>query len=45
MEKDLLPAVGKESMRVVSESMPSSNKGSMGIMFGEPIYIITIYII
>jgi hypothetical protein len=35
MEKDLLPAAGKESMGVISNAM-SLNKGSMGIVFWEP---------
>jgi hypothetical protein len=41
VEKDLLPAVGKESMRVISKAMPPLNKRSMGILFEEPIHIHT----
>jgi hypothetical protein len=39
VEKDLLPAIGKESTGVISKVMSSPNKGSMGILFREPIHI------
>jgi hypothetical protein len=39
VEKDLLPAAGKESMGVISKAVPSSTKMGMGILFREPIHI------
>jgi hypothetical protein len=36
---DLLPATGKENIGVMSKAMSSLNKGSLGILFGEPIHI------
>jgi hypothetical protein len=37
--RDLLTAAGKGSPGVISKEMPHSNKGSLGILFGEPIHI------
>jgi hypothetical protein len=37
VEKDLLPVAVKESMRVISKTIPSWNKGNMRVLFGKPI--------
>jgi hypothetical protein len=39
VEKDLFPAAGKGNMAFISEAMLSSNKGGVGILFGDPIHI------
>jgi hypothetical protein len=39
VEKDLLPEVGKESMGVIANALLFSNKGSLGILFGESVWI------
>jgi hypothetical protein len=41
MEKDLLPAGGKESTEVIPKAVPFWNKGRMGILFGAPAHIHT----
>jgi hypothetical protein len=39
IDKGLLPAPGKERMEIIYKVMPSSNKGSMGILFCGAFYI------
>jgi hypothetical protein len=39
MEKDLLPAAGKESTSVIPKVVSSWNKGSIGILLRKPIHI------
>jgi hypothetical protein len=36
VEKDLLPVAVKESIRVISKTIPSWNKGNMRVLFGKP---------
>jgi hypothetical protein len=35
--KDWLPVAGKKNMGVISKVIPTSNQGSMGILFWKPI--------
>jgi hypothetical protein len=39
MKKDVLPAAGKESTGVISKTMLNLNKGSIGILYGEPLHV------
>jgi hypothetical protein len=41
VKKELLSAAGKKSSGVISKVMLSLNKGSMGILFWEPMHINT----
>jgi hypothetical protein len=39
VEKDLLTAIGKENMGVISKTMSFLRKRSLELLFGKPIYI------